>query len=180
MEDIAFSVSVVFETEYYKRNKKKREGSRPHRRPGPAPRPACSAASPASLPATSGPQAGSVWRPPGLPAGLGRLPGRPTRVHAGLPGSPLARRPACRPGPAPRPVLAGGAPACLPAWAGSQAGLPSPVLAARKIAQRPYFWSPYLRGFFPKINANPFANLLSYFLPPLLTFSSLAFSQSLR
>ena len=36
------------------------------------------------------------------------------------------------------------------------------------------------KGFLPQINPNPFANLLSYFLPSiaLLTLSSLAFSQS--
>ena len=139
-------------------------GGRPHCRSGPAPRPARSASTPASPSAWAGSPAGPLGRASGLLTGLGWLPGRPTRVHPRPPCWPgqlpcrpallasLALWPACRPGPAPRPAHAGSAPACLPAWAGSQAGLPFPILAARKIAQRPYFWSPYLRGFLPKIN----------------------------
>ena len=83
---------------------KRKNLRRPHCRPGPAPRPAHSARAPATTPAWAGSTAGPLGRVSSLPAGLGRLLGRPTRVHAGLPGSPLCP------------------PACLPAWAGSQAG----------------------------------------------------------
>ena len=59
---------------------------------------------PGLTPAWAGSPTGRLGRSPGLAAGLGRLPGRPTRVHAGLPCSLLCPS------------------ACLPAWAGSQAG----------------------------------------------------------
>ena len=100
---------------------------------------------------------------PGLTAGLGRFPGRSSRVglrppcrpgpaptpgHPGAPPVLLPPRPHCRPRPAPRPDHSGATPALLPAWAGCQAG-PTAVLLLF-FFQQLYFWSPYLRGFFPK------------------------------
>ena len=119
---------------------------------------------PASLSAWAGSQAGPFGQLPGLTAGLGRFPGRSSRVGLRLP---------CRPGSAPRPahsastpVLSGGPPASLSAWAGSQAGPPgcAPGLPAglgrlpgRPDGRFPLFFSTnssilasYLRGFFPK------------------------------
>ena len=82
----------------------------------------------------------------GLTAGLGRLPGRPVRA---------APRPHHQTGPVPWPVLSGGPPASLSAWAGSQAG--QGRLPGRPDGRFPLFFSPnssildsYLRGFFPK------------------------------
>ena len=143
---------------------------------------------PASLPAWAGSQAGPFGQVPGHSTGLGRFHGRPPRE--GL-------RPLRRPGPVARPahpgaplacLLAPCPPACLPAWAGSQAGrfgwhsgLPAglgrfpgravfPLLfPAHKIVQRLHFWGPYLRGFFPKNKPTfePTPKLFS--LSPLLT-----------
>ena len=139
-----------------KKEKKKGGDCRPHLRPGPAPRPARSGTIPAPTPALSGLPAGLLGWASGLRAGLGRFPGRPTRVAS--PGLPLPR-PRCRPGPAPGPACSGGVPAPLPAWAGCQAGPMAGQLAASFpfccfFFQRLHFWSPYLRGFFPKNKRN--------------------------
>ena len=71
---------------------------RPLTRPGPAARPACSGADPVSRPALAGSQAGSLGCRPGLPPGLGRLPGRLARVQT---------RPNARPWPVSRPACLG-------------------------------------------------------------------------
>ena len=67
-----------------------RVGRRPHIRPGPAPWPAHPGAphppvTPASLPAWAGSQAGPLGWCPGLPTGLGRVPGRPARFAPSSP-----------------------------------------------------------------------------------------------
>ena len=152
MVDIKFSVSEVFRQNFRGKKKKRGECCRPHHRPGPAPRPARSGITPATHPAWAGSPAGLLGWAPGLRAGLGRFPGRPTRVAAPtawrtgpaaglgrLPGRPtrVVPRPPHRPGPVARP-------ACLPFSF-------SLFFLRTKMTQRLHFRSPYLRGFFPKI-----------------------------
>ena len=120
----------------------------------------------------------------GLTTGLGRLPGRPVRAPP---------RPPCRPRPGHWPDRSGGPPASLPAWAGSQAGplgwhpgSPAglgrlPGRPARWLCclplfffQRLHFWSPYLRGFFPK-NKLTFCQPLELFSPSIVDLLKLGF-----
>ena len=133
-------------------------------------------------------------------AGLGRAAGRVPLVGGRPPGRP---RPGSRPGGSGGwPGGSGGWPAPWPAQAGSQAGrlwgVAGPLAGPGRLpwlppacrswpASRPAtlhsptapFWSLLFKGFLPQINVT-FCQPLELFSLPLLTFSSLAFSQSLR